>query len=493
MSGTVTSVGLNTTTRGLIITGSPITTAGVIAINLNAELEGLADITTVGIVTRISTGVYATRTITPGISGNIIVNNGDGVNGNPIIELNSNLSLTNIYSNNFIMIGAAWNISLTAPSTMTSSYSFILPGDTGSSGQFLKTNGGSGIATTSWGTAVTSVNMTTTTPSAITIVGSTLTTTPTFSLALSTELTALSIITFGGLVTRTATGTYVGRTIIGSNNILVTNGDGIKGNPTLDISPDLVWVDTSTASINLISSNNNKLLMGVAGNVPTGGIILTLPATYGATGQVLSTSSTGITSWINRLGDPAPSASSNVITVLEEDRDTITKEALDIFNRLDFKKYEFIDKEKNGDKVVYGPIADELKEIAPKWVKSFMEFIPNIMKNTKIISGSEVDKKFLYDLEIKGITKLDNTIKESHQLKIIDDDGDKIGIIEMIKGNLISITVESELKGDIFIYGTLDECFTMEEEHIFELNMIVLQDAISQLEELKKQLKNKVN
>ena len=84
--GTVTSVAATSSSSGLSITGSPITSSGTLNFTLSTELQGLSAISGTGIITNIAPGSYASRTIT-GTSGNIVVTDGDGVAGNPTINL----------------------------------------------------------------------------------------------------------------------------------------------------------------------------------------------------------------------------------------------------------------------------------------------------------------------------------------------------------------------------------------------------------------------
>lgn len=84
-TGSVTSVAVAGST-GLGVSGSPITTSGTITLTLGTELQGLSSNTTSGIITRTSAGAYTGRTIT-GTASNIVMTNGDGVAGNPTINL----------------------------------------------------------------------------------------------------------------------------------------------------------------------------------------------------------------------------------------------------------------------------------------------------------------------------------------------------------------------------------------------------------------------
>jgi len=88
------------------------------------------------------------------------------------------------------------------------------------------------------------------------------------------DITALAAMAGTGIVTRTAANTYAQRTIVASpstgSGITVTNGDGVSGNPTINI--------LSSAS----NSANNLVLRGSSGEFSAGAITATSLTSSGA-------------------------------------------------------------------------------------------------------------------------------------------------------------------------------------------------------------------
>lgn len=87
--GTVTSVAATTTSTGLAITGSPITSAGTFVFTLSDSLQALSTLGAAagtGLVVQTGVNTFADVVIA-GVAGNTVVTNGNGVAGNPTIDL----------------------------------------------------------------------------------------------------------------------------------------------------------------------------------------------------------------------------------------------------------------------------------------------------------------------------------------------------------------------------------------------------------------------
>lgn len=85
--------------------------------------------------------------------------------------------------------------------------------------------------------------------------------------SLDATLTALAAYNTNGIVTQTAPDTFTGRVITGtSNEITVTNGDGVAGNPTLSLS---TGIDPAKLANGSISATEFQYLDGVTSNIQT--------------------------------------------------------------------------------------------------------------------------------------------------------------------------------------------------------------------------------
>lgn len=155
---------------------------------INATLTSLAANSTTGLLAYTASNTITARTLT-GPAAGITVSNGNGVSGNPTLALANDLSAVEGLSGTGIAVRTAtdtWAVrTLTGPAA----------GITVSNGDGVSGN-------------------------------------PT--LALANDLAALEALSSTGLAARTGTDTWAQRTITGTaNQITVTNGDGVSGNPTL--------------------------------------------------------------------------------------------------------------------------------------------------------------------------------------------------------------------------------------------------------------------
>lgn len=84
-------------------------------------------------------------------------------------------------------------------------------------------------------------------------------------------LTALAGYNTNGILTQTAADTFTGRTLTGtSNRVSITNGDGVSGNPTVDISSAYVGQNTITTLGTITTGTWNGTSIGAAYITPAG-------------------------------------------------------------------------------------------------------------------------------------------------------------------------------------------------------------------------------
>jgi phage-related tail fiber protein len=185
-NGTVTSVDVLGST-GITSTGGPVTSSGSIQLTLSAELQGLSALSALGFVTRTASNTYTARSIVSGAS-TISITNPMGTAGNIGLDLSTVGTPGNYYKVTTDIFGRVT----------------------------------SGATTIPWSV----INLTPTTLAGYGI---------TDAQPLNTILTGVVNSPFNGLMVKNGTSGVI-RTIVATTpKIVVTNGDGSAGNPSIDL------------------------------------------------------------------------------------------------------------------------------------------------------------------------------------------------------------------------------------------------------------------
>lgn len=121
--------------------------------------------------------------------------------------------------------------------------------------------------------------------------------------AYDATLAALATYNTNGLLCQTAEDTFAGRTLTGTaSQIVVTNGDGVSGNPTLSIPASFNLGSSSSVSSSITffedTDNGSNYIAVAAPASIASSYVLTLPADDGEADYVLSTDGSGVTSWV---------------------------------------------------------------------------------------------------------------------------------------------------------------------------------------------------
>lgn len=120
-------------------------------------------------------------------------------------------------------------------------------------------------------------------------------------------LDALAAYNTDGIICQNANNSYVGRTLTGTaNQITVTDGNGVSGNPTLSLpfSVNLGSSSTGPSSLSFFEdadNGTNKVTVSAPASL-TGDVTFTLPDSNGTNNYVLKTDGSGNTSWTAQTG-----------------------------------------------------------------------------------------------------------------------------------------------------------------------------------------------
>ena len=157
------------------------------------------------------------------------------------------------------------------------------------------------------------------------------------------------------------------------------------------------------------------------------------------------------------------------------------------------KTYEYIDKVERGDKIVYGFIAQQIKEVIPEAITIEKTIIPNIFKickyNNDIISllPEEINKLKINDeieiiieddnnkrlVKIIEINNIDNTIKINESLNITPETTEEI-------------SEETDNIKECFVYGSkVDDFHTLDKNYIYTLNVCATQELYKLIQQLR--------
>lgn len=201
---------------------------------LNAELTNLSGQSSTGILTRTATATYTERQLVAPAAG-ITIANPDLVAGNATLALANDLAALEGLASTGIAVRSAT--------------------DTWVQRQ---------IAVPAAGISITNAGGVAGNP----------------TLALANDLAALEGLASTGLAARTATDTWAQRTITGTaNQITVTNGDGVAGNPTLSLPTALTFTGFTITGGTYASPTLTTPVLGVATATSINKVAITAPAT----------------------------------------------------------------------------------------------------------------------------------------------------------------------------------------------------------------------
>ena len=213
---------------------------------LNSELSGIGGLSSNGIVARTGAGTYASRTLSAS-SSKVLIVDGDGVAGNPLIDVDE----TQVDHNNLLNFLAVEHENWTSATLNFLTTGTLASGTSTVTGDILVSGLVDGRDISLDGSKLDGVE----------------------SLADVTDSAnvaaagAVMDTDFGsnGLMVRTALGSYASRTLTASTTkIVVTDGDGVAGNPTIDVDESQIDHDSLLNFVTNEHIDHSSILLDVS-------------------------------------------------------------------------------------------------------------------------------------------------------------------------------------------------------------------------------------
>lgn len=218
---------------------------GITTLTLDADLSAIAALSTLGIISRTASGAIATRSLV-GPSAGIDIANPAGIVGDPTFTLANDLAALEGLSSSGIAARTA-NDAWALRTLQQPASGITIANPAGVGGD------------------------------------------PTFSL--SDDLAALEGLSSNGIAVRTGSSAWAQRSITAGQNIVVTNGDGVAGDPSIALatSPDIqgLRVSTLSTSANYNATANDYVIL------VTATATVSLPAASTFDGQIYAIRNTG--------------------------------------------------------------------------------------------------------------------------------------------------------------------------------------------------------
>jgi len=244
---------------------------------------------------------------------------------------------------------------------------------------------------------------------------------------------------------------------------------------------------STQSNINFSNSQKQSMTINTIGNI---GIGLTNPnaklevasgtASTGAITQYIlgnsttisttSTASTDICSIFNSsIWSKSTVIVSSDIRIKNNINDINDDSALQKILNIKPKTYNYIDKFQRNSNIVYGFIAQQIRDIIPEAITLTTEFIPNIYSLCSNNSNTII---------IPEIILSNNNININDEINIIDGDNYERNNYIITNINSNQITINENLNcSNCFVYGTkVNDFHTLNKEYIYTLNVCATQD-----------------